>query len=435
MRGSQLRAQRSLPAGSGYNLSQEAMRHLVIPSVCLAAALLAVACERPPAELPAPPAEIVEPVYVEVTEPTAALRPVAAEELPAMVDEGGWGGLLEAVERGREWLRGRPDDTVFTYGPRQVAVGEMRALFDRVVEMLVTDPSPEAFAAQLAYEFDLYRSVGGRGGDMLVTGYYEPVIPGSRRRTRECNVPVYAPPKDMFRIDLSEFSDRFEGVRVAGLLRGNRLVPYPDRRELREGGRLRGREIAWACGKVDLFFIEVQGSGTLRYPDGREQRIGYAGANGRQYRSIGKLLIERGEIEREKVSMQSIRAWLAEHPEAVDEILDYNSSVVFFRKLAGEPVGSLGVPVTPERSIATDHRVFPKGAFAFLESEIPIAAPDGSTLAAGPLRRFVVNQDTGGAIRGTDRVDYFWGRGAMAAERAGLMKQPGNLYFVVPKAR
>ena len=149
--------------------------------------------------------------------------------------------------------------------------------------------------------------------------------------------------------------------------------------------------------------------------------------------SIGKLLIDQGKIERDKVSMQSIRQYLRSHPEEIDEVLDYNQSIVFFRKLEGPALGSLGVPVTPRRSIATDHRFFPRGALCFLLTEVPAMAPDGTTVAAGPLRRFVLNHDTGGAIRGTDRADFFWGRGEEATLRAGLMKQPGRLFFLVPK--
>ncbi len=364
------------------------------------------------------------------------MRPVPAGELPTLLDDGDWDGLRQAVGRNLTYLRRVPADRAFTYGPRQVTAAELRDAFARVDALLKRGPSPESFAAQIAYDFDVFASVARpRGGNVLVTGYYEPVIDGRLKRSAEYNVPIYGPPGDVFRINLSEFSDRFEGVRVAGLLRGNRLVPYPDRKQIRESGRLGGREIAWARDKVDVFFIEVQGSGVVRLPGGREIRIGYAGANGRRYRSIGKLLIDDGKLEAKKVSMQSIRAYLAAHPEEVDEVLDYNESTVFFRKLDGPALGSLGVPVTPRRSIATDYRLFPKGALSFLVTEVPAMADDGSTVAAGPLTRFAVNQDTGGAIRGTDRVDFFWGRGTEASMRAGLMKQPGKLYFLVPKAR
>lgn len=354
--------------------------------------------------------------------------PVPWQELPSLVDDGERESLRLAIERNRDYLR-RLGDREVVFGPRTLAAGELREAYDRFAGYLREDRTPEGLAAQVAYTFDVYKSAES----MLVTGYYVPRIAASLRRSSEFKVPIYGPPGDVFRIDLSDFSEKYKGVKISGLLVGHRLLPYPDRREIRETGRLRGREIAWARDPVDVFFLEIQGSGILQLPNGREIRVGYAGANGREYRAIGRLLIERGLIEREKVSMQSIRRYLTEHPEEVREILDYNESTVFFRRLKGEPLGNLGVPVTGGRSIATDQSLFPRGALGFLVSEVPAMAEDGTTVAAGPLRRYVLNQDTGGAIRGAGRVDFFWGRGDEAAERAGLMKQPGELYFLLPK--
>ncbi len=391
----------------------------------LFALLLVAACARAP--LPdAPP----EPEPVEVTSETALVQ-VPFERLPVLIDDGDWRSLDTAIQRSSGWLRRRPAGTTLTFGPRQVTAGELAAALERVRGWLAEEPSPETLAARLARAFDVYESVGD-GGEMLITGYYEPVIDGSLRRGRGYDVPVYGPPGDIIRVDLGLFSERWAGQRIAGRLRGGRLVPYPDRREIRTSG-LRAPIIAWARDRVDLFFIEVQGSGALRLPGGGELRIGYAGSNGRDYKSIGKLLIDRGKIERAKISMQSIRAYLAAHPDEIDDVLDYNTSVVFFRRLDGPPLGSLGVPVTPRRSIATDHRLFPPAALGFLITDLPAMGADGRTVAEAPLARLVLNQDRGGAIRGADRVDFFWGRGAEAAERAGVMKQPGRLFFLVPK--
>lgn len=401
-------------------------------ALALAVVLLAIpACRRAPPAAP-PPAAPAEPGPVTAQ---TALRPVPWPQVPPLIDGGDWASLDQAVRRNREWLERQPPEGRFVFGPREVTAGEMLAGCDQLLAWLAADPSPETLAARVAHSFEVLGSVGDREGQMLVTGYYEPVIAGSLRRTAEYRVPIYGPPKDIITVELGEFSPEYRGVRIRGRLRGRRLVPYPDRREIRQRGHLRGKEIAWARDRVDLFFVEVQGSGALRLPDGREIRIGYAGSNGRQYRSIGRLLIDRGLIPREKMSMQAIRQYLAAHPDEVNEVLDYNPSVVFFRRLKGPPVGSLGVPVTPQRTIATDHRLFPPAALAFLVSEVPAFGPDGATVAAGPLRRFVLNQDVGGAIRGPDRVDFFWGRGEEAALRAGLMKQPGRLFFLAPKPR
>ncbi|MEM7583049.1 MAG: MltA domain-containing protein [Acidobacteriota bacterium] len=395
------------------------------------ALIVALSCGRsgplPPHE---PPVEEERPPVTQAN----ALREVERDQFPLLLDDGDWDSFELALERNRRWLARQPDDRVFTFGPREVSVSELRAALVQLAEWLAADLSPEALAVRVAQAFDVLESVGDAEGEMLFTGYYVPVIEGSLRRSRQYNVPIYGPPGDLIRVDLGLFSERWKGMRTAGRLRGSTLVPYPDRSEIRQTNALRGREIAWAADRVDLFFIEIQGSGVLRLPDGRERRIGYAGANGREYRSIGRLLIDEGKIEREKVSMQSIRAYLAEHPDDVDRVLDYNTSVVFFRWLDGPPLGNLGFPVTAGRSIAVDQKLFPPGAFGFVQTDLPAMGADGRTVAEAPLNRFVFAQDRGGAIRGANRADFFWGRGAEAAERAGVMKQPGRLFFLVPRA-
>ncbi|NJL29926.1 MAG: transglycosylase, partial [Thermoanaerobaculia bacterium] len=294
-------------------------------------------------------------------------------------------------------------------------------------------PAPEMLAAEVARAFDVFESVGGNDGRMLVTGYFEPIVDGSSTPSPVYRTPLYRPPGGAIKVDLGRFGERFAGEKLVGRLEDDQLVPFPTRGEIRQGGVYRGREIAWLRDPIDAFFLEIQGSGTVRLPGGGELRLGYAAANGRPYRSIGKLLVDEGKIPREKVSMQSIRAWLEANPGELERVFDYNESTVFFRRLDGPAQGSLGVPVTAGRSIATDRNLFPPGALGFLISEVPKHGADGATAVERPLVRFVLNQDTGGAIRGAGRVDFFWGRGAEAGEKAGLMKQPGRLFFLVPR--
>lgn len=326
-------------------------------------------------------------------------------------------------------------------GPRQVTAAELRGVVDTFLGLLDTAATPEDLAAQVALHFDFVETVGSWSpelddwnGEVLVTGYYEPTIDASLRRSSTYRYPIYAPPSDLVVVDLSKFDPELEGKRIKGRLRGRELLPYPNRAQIRGGDSPKSRILAWARDPVDFFFLEVQGSGSLRLPDGNRRRIGWAGGNGRPYRSIGKLLIDEGVIPREQMSMQALRAWLSANPQEIHRVLDYNESVVFFRFLDGAPKGSLGLEVTAERSIATDHGLLPSGALAFLQTTIPSMGEDGSTVAAGPLGRFVLNQDTGGAIRGADRADFYWGPGGLAAERAGLMKQGGQLVFLLPKA-
>jgi len=365
-----------------------------------------------------------------VTEPALALRPAP---VPALRDDGDLASLRQAVEHSLGWLATEPPDRLLVFGPRTVTAAEQRRALEALRARLADAPPPAALAAWIVERFEVLESVGGPDGAMLVTGYYEPVIAAAEVPSAEYPVPILRVPDDLVEVSLEAFDSRWRGERISGRVEKGRLVPYWSRAEI-EAGRLaaRGLELYWARDPVDAFVLEIQGSGALRLPDGREVRVGYAAANGRPYRPIGRLLVDEGQLAREAVSLPALRAWLATHPEERARVLRYNESYVFFRRLDGSPVGHLGVPVTPGRSIATDRRLFPPGALAFLVSERPRGAPDGR-IAWIPLARFVLNQDTGGAMRGPGRVDLFWGRGDDAELAAGLMKQPGRLYFLVPR--
>ncbi|HEY7138517.1 MAG TPA: MltA domain-containing protein [Methylomirabilota bacterium] len=364
-------------------------------------------------------------------EPATALRP--APRAPVLRDDADPASLRAAVTESLAWLAAQSADRVFVAGPRRVTVAEQARALRALLGVLSESPGPERLAAYVRETFELLESAGGPEGRVLVTGYYEPVVDAAERPSPEYGVPVLALPDDLVEVRLEAFDPRYRGERLFGRVEGRRLVPYWPRADI-DAGRLAGRglELAWARDPVDVFFMEIQGSGTLRFPDGREQRVGYAGANGRAYRAIGRLLIDEGQVPGEKMSMQAIRDWLEAHPDQRQRVLQHNESYVFFRPLPGPPEGSLGRPLTPGRSVATDARLFPPGALAFLETEWPEQAPDGTARWA-PLTRFVLNQDTGGAIRGAGRVDFFWGRGEAAAFAAGLMRQPGRLYFLVPR--
>ena len=367
-----------------------------------------------------------------VAEPAAALRPVW--RAPTLRDDGDPASLRAAVAESLAWLATQPADHVFVAGPRRVTVAEQTRALQALLAVLREAPPPDRLAAYVRGAFEPLECAGGPDGRMLVTGYYEPVVEAAARPTPEYTVPVLGLPDDLVEIRLETFDPRYRGERLFGRVEGRRLVPYWRRADI-DAGRLAGRglELAWARDPVDVFFMEIQGSGTLRFPDGREQRVGYAGANGRAYRAIGRLLIDEGHVPREAMSMQAIRAWLTANPGERQRVLQHNESYVFFRPLPGPPEGSLGRPLTPGRSIATDARLFPRGALAFIETERPQQAPGGAVQRV-PVTRFVLNQDTGGAIRGAGRVDVFWGRGEEAALSAGLMREPGRLYFLVPRS-
>jgi membrane-bound lytic murein transglycosylase A len=261
-----------------------------------------------------------------------------------------------------------------------------------------------------------------------VTGYYEPLIQGSRQRDARNHVPVLGVPPDMLTIELGEVFPDLKHRRLRGRLVGDKVLPYWSRAEIdaREN-RWPGKTLLWVQDPVEFFFLQIQGSGRVQLPDGSRVRIGYADQNGHPYQSVGRLLVERGELKLEEASMQGIQAWARAHPESLRDLLHSNPSYVFFRELPNTesgPIGALGVPLTPGRSIAVDPRHIPLGAPVWLVTSQPNSHQ--------PLNRLVLAQDTGGAIRGAIRADFFWGFGKQAGELAGRMKQPGRMWVLLP---
>jgi membrane-bound lytic murein transglycosylase A len=278
--------------------------------------------------------------------------------------------------------------------------------------------------------FDPFRVVNADESETgLVTGYYEPLVHGSRVRTAVYKYPVYASPQDLITIDLSDVYPDLKFRRLRGRLVGNKLVPYMDRSEISaDASPLKGLEIAYVDNAVELFFLEIQGSGQILLPDGSRLRVGYADQNGHPFRSLAGLLIRRGEIKPERASMQGIKEWARRHPARVQQFMNANPSFVFFKELSGDlggPIGTLGVPLTAERSIAIDPRVIPLGVPVYLSTTFPGARQE--------LNRLMVAQDTGGAINGAVRADFYWGFGDDAGAQAGKMKQQGRMWVLLPK--
>ena len=263
----------------------------------------------------------------------------------------------------------------------------------------------------------------------LATGYYEPTIRGSRTRSARNRYPVYAAPDDIFVIDLAAVAPELKGSLPRGRLDGRRVVPYFTRARIEtENSPLRGREIAWVDDAIDLFFLQVQGSGRIALAECGVMRIGFADHNGHPYRSIGRVLIERGELPAERASMQGIKTWARAHPARLTDLLHQNPRYVFFRELTGtatSPPGAQGVPLTPERSVAIDPRYIPLGAPVHVATTWPNTSK--------PLQRLMLAQDTGGAIRGAVRIDYFWGAGDTAALEAGRMQQQVRKWVLLPQ--
>lgn len=288
--------------------------------------------------------------------------------------------------------------------------------------------------------FDFYEVYGGNDwGEIMSTGYYEPRVRGSKTPTKEFTQPLYREPEDLVVIDMKSFADKFPAdVKLStlyGRIDNKKVTKYFDRKEIDTDKKLKNKklELAW-LDPLDSFFIQIQGSGYIDFPNGESMRVGYASQNGHPYVPIGKFLTE--SIPLEKMSMQRIKAHLENlEPSERDLILNKNPSYVFFKEIDSDALTYAGMEVSDGRTVATDKEFFPKGALAFLDIEIPVFNTEKEMEPATQVRapRLVFDQDTGGAIRGGGRVDLFVGKGPLAAQIAGVMKNKGKLYYLVPK--
>ncbi len=295
---------------------------------------------------------------------------------------------------------------------------------------ILISPRNDLALAFFRENFEPYRVVNFDGTDAgLVTGYYEPLLYGSRTPTKRFKYPVYATPQDLIAADLADVYADLKFRRLRGRLDGNKLVPYLSRSEIESPtAPLKGLEIAYVDNAVELFFLQIQGSGQIQLPDGSRIRVGYAEQNGHPFRSLGGALIRKGEIRAERASMQGIKDWAARNPRKVQQFMNTNPSYVFFKELPNEltgPIGTLGVPLTAERSIAVDPRVIPLG--------VPVLLATTHPESRQAFQRLMVAQDTGGAIGGAVRADFYWGFGDGAGALAGRMKYPGRMWVLLPR--
>lgn len=277
--------------------------------------------------------------------------------------------------------------------------------------------------------FVAYRAGNANAPKGLFTGYYEPELEGRWAPEAEFQIPLYSRPKDLVSINLGKYRAELTGTQLAGRLVGDAMVPYFTRAEI-NAGALRGREleIVWVADPAEAFFLHIQGSGRVKLPDGSHIRVGYAGRNGHRYTSIGRELVAMGQMHLDDVTAPAIMDWLRAYPAAGNELMNRNDSYVFFRVIEGDgPIGAQNVVLTAGRSLAVDPKFVPYGVPLWLDTTDPLT--DG-----GPLRRLLVAQDTGSAIKGPVRGDVFWGFGPTAARRAGLMKQSGRYFMLLPKS-
>lgn len=386
-------------------------------SVLMVGLLLALGACVPP---PPPPSPVGE--APEVVEPVRPAPPPAAEKPPLLAPVGweelaGWG----------------EDDLAASFATfiDNCRVMKNRSGWQQVCADAASLDLNDPLAVRLFFEagFIPYRVRQPDGSETgMITGYYVPELAAARTRSDRYAWPLFGVPEDLLVIDLRSVYPELGDYRLRGRLEGRRVVPYWSRAEIDAGkGSLEDNVLYWVDNPVELFFMQIQGSGRLIFEDGGRVVVHYADQNGHPFRSIGKLLLDRGEMTRDQLSMQNIKAWAAANPERVKGLLAENPSYIFFSTLAGNPAnppGALGVPLTPGRSIAVDPRYIPLGVPVYLSTTWPNSRE--------PLRRLVLAQDTGGAIKGAVRADFYWGAGVEAGALAGRMKQKGEMWVLLP---
>ncbi|MCP3871863.1 MAG: murein transglycosylase [Desulfobacteraceae bacterium] len=367
-----------------------------------------------------------------------SLKKLTPKDYPLFNDTHDFEALSASIDQSLIYFKKVPLQRKYQYGKDIYDAAHMIVSLETFKTFLKKGSSVKALNAFIKSNYIVYTASGNKDGDVLFTGYFEPTYEGSISKSEEYPYPAYAKPNDLLEIDLSKFSDKYKGhKRLIARVNDStkKVIPYYSRAQINsiEDFATRSEPVVWLKNRVDRFFLEIQGSGRIELGQGNILRIHYAGSNGNAYRSIGRYLIKKNEILKENMSMQAIKQWLRLHPERMDEVLHQNESFVFFREEEGGPYGSLGVKVTPMRSIATDSRLFPKGALCFMQAQIPDKININPLKVWEEASFFAMNQDTGGAIKGPARADLFCGNDYYATFTAGHMNKYGKLFFLVFK--
>jgi membrane-bound lytic murein transglycosylase A len=365
-----------------------------------------------------------------------AMERISFWSYPDFSDDLIYDGLEHSILKSLSYLQKIPVDRQFVFGEDRYTTDHVIKSLQQFLNYIETKPSSKALKKFIASNYHIYRSVGRNGkGEVLYTGYYEPHLSGSLAKSEIYQIPIYTRPQDLITIDLSLFSEKYQGEKIIGRYTGQTVVPYYERSEIASKDVLAGNSevLAWVQDPVEVFFLQIQGSGKVYLDNGEVINVHYHTTNGRPYRSIGKLLIDQKKISVEEMSMQKIREYLHNHPDEIDSVFNYNPSYVFFKIEPDGPLGNINVKLTPGRSIALDRRLFPPAALVFIKTEKPVVDGTGQIHRWRQFSRFAVHQDTGGAIRGPGRADIFWGNGPYAEIAAGHLKHTGELFFLILK--
>lgn len=359
----------------------------------------------------------------------AALVRLDAAQAPSFTDDLGADSLRQAARQSLDYYRSLPKEQLFVLGRDTYTVEDLSYSMDYLVQLLERSPRPDDWAQVLSREYAIYQSIGtDEDRTVVFTSYFEPTIPARLMPDKIYRFPLYGRPADLLDVDLSLFDANYQGGRVVGRREGRAVVPYYRRSDI-DGHKIlatHGLELAWAKDSFDVLDLQIEGSGWLDLGGGERRRIRYDGDNGHKFRSVGQYLISTGRISAKKFNREAFRRYLRQHPKERQKLLNVNDRYIFFRldtsTSAPYAFGNISVPLTPGRSIATDPKLFPKGALAWVRVS-----------RESPVKRFMVNQDEGGAIQGPGRVDIFAGGGEAALKFASRLWNKGALYFLVKK--
>lgn len=362
-------------------------------------------------------------------------KEVKKRNYPEFNDDMGYDGLLRAVDMSLSYYGAFDEDKEFCFGDKNIKKTELEESLKNFKIFIGTDPSSKELETYISGNFTLYSPYSKeKEKSFLFTGYYEPELKGSLEKTDKYIYPLYLLPENIVYVELDKFSSSYGSKKLTARKEGNRIIPYFTNEEIAFENALEhdGEVIVWLDSQVDLFFLQIQGSGKVYLENGDVLRVHYAGTNGHGYKSIGKYLIDQNKMTLAEMSMQSLKKYLQENPDELRDILSYNESYVFFEVVEGGPYGALSRELTPGRSLASDLKIYPRGGLVYVETKKPVVSGNGEIKKWTDLKRFMLIQDTGGAIKGYFRGDIFFGCGEYARTAAGHLADEGNIYILLP---
>jgi len=352
-------------------------------------------------------------------------------EEEAMLDDLDLSSLKKAIGVSIQYYRSRGAEETYCLRNRCYSSAEMIASLESFLRIMISDLPAAAKLKAIREEFEIVAA----DEDIVFTGYYEPILKGSLKRTEHCRYPLYRTPEETVVVRLDRFQGTYSQGRLIGRLEKGEVLPHFSRRQIDSEGVLAGRglEIAWVDNPVDLFSLHIQGSGKIRLADGRQVAVNYAQSNGRPFRGLTGMMAARGLLAEGERSYEQMKRVLLDRPGERQELMNYNERYIFFRIVPEGPLGALGLTLVPGRSIATDFDLYPKGALAMIETRKPVFDDEGRIISWQPFSRLVLNHDTGAAIKGPGRVDLFCGTGPAAERTAGAMKEKGRMFFILKR--